>query len=34
MSKRLFQIVTDSSADMPAEYYTENDVVCVISVLR
>jgi DegV family protein with EDD domain len=29
MKKRQFTIVTDSACDMPKEYYTEHDVVCV-----
>ena len=29
MSKKLFAIVTDSAADMPSAYYTENEVVCL-----
>lgn len=29
MQQRLFKIVTDSAADMPAEYYEANGVVCL-----
>lgn len=29
MKKRQFTIVTDSACDMPKEYYTEHEVVCV-----
>ena len=29
MSKRLFQIITDSSADMTEQYYNQNDVICI-----
>ncbi len=29
MSKRKFQIFTDSSADMTKEYYAQNDVICI-----
>lgn len=28
MSQKLFTILTDSAADMPAQYYTDNGVVC------
>ncbi len=29
MQKRVFQIVTDSSADMPEHYYKQNGVICI-----
>ena len=29
MSQKVFTILTDSAADMPAEYYTKNGVVCL-----